>query len=141
MASQPAVRFGPATLQDGVRRLHAWGLMYASFVTIISVYAVEGDCGKLTAMCGFLNGLGVVVVAIFLGKLPGLFAVAGATPMAAGSGPGHRSSWSGGSMARWPCSPGASSGGRIWKVSVCCVKRESARFPRPSAGWQASRSG
>lgn len=27
MASQPAVRFGPATLQDGVRRLHAWGLL------------------------------------------------------------------------------------------------------------------
>jgi MFS family permease len=188
MASQPAVRFGPATLQDGIRRKHGWGLMYASFVTIglatgiavltpyvlttnlgipqsaqgtalgtlaiaqelalllgfalfgaladkfgrrvvyslgmallavaygayaygetmaalvffrvlyafgigaatgmfatiISDYAVENDRGKLTAMCGFLNGLGVVVVAIFLGKLPGYFAANGASPMAAG---------------------------------------------------------
>lgn len=188
MASQPAVRFGPATLQEGVRKLHAWGLMYASFVTIglatgitvltpyvlttnlgisqssqgtalgtlaiaqelalligfalfgaladkfgrrvvyamgmvllaiayggyafgesmtqliffrvlyafgigaatgmfatiISDYAVENDRGKLTALCGFLNGLGVVVVAIFLGKLPAIFAAGGASPMEAG---------------------------------------------------------
>lgn len=188
MASQAPVRFGPATLQDGVRRKHAWGLMYASFVTIglatgiavltpyvlttnlgipqaaqgtalgtlaiaqelalllgfalfgaladkigrrvvyslgmatlavaygayaysntmaelvlfrvlyafgigaatgmfatvISDYAVESDRGKLTALCGFLNGLGVVVVAIFLGKLPAYFAASGASPTAAG---------------------------------------------------------
>jgi MFS family permease len=188
MASQPAVRFGPAMLQYGVRKLHAWGLMYASFVTIglatgitvltpyvlttnlgiaqsaqgtalgtlaiaqelalllgfalfgaladkfgrrvvyamgmvllaiayggyayggsmaeliffrvvyafgigaatgmfatiISDYAVEGDRGKLTALCGFLNGLGVVVVAIFLGKLPAIFAAGGASPVEAG---------------------------------------------------------
>ncbi len=188
MASQSAVRFGPATLQPGVRRLHAWGLMYASFVTIglatglavltpyvlttnlgiaqaaqgtalgtlaiaqeialligfalfgaladkfgrrvvyamgmvvlaiaygafaygtsmaeliffrvlyafgigaatgmfatiISDYAVENDRGKMTALCGFLNGLGVVVVAIFLGKLPGIFAAGGASAVEAG---------------------------------------------------------
>ena len=188
MVSQPALRFGPATLQHGVRQLHAWGLMYASFVTIglatgitvltpyvlttnlgisqaqqgtalgtlaiaqelallvgfalfgaladkfgrrvvyamgmvllaiayggyafgesmaqlivfrvlyafgigaatgmfatiISDYAVENDRGKLTALCGFLNGLGVVVVAIFLGKLPAIFAARGASPMEAG---------------------------------------------------------
>lgn len=188
MAGQPGVRFGPAILQQGVRKLHAWGLMYASFVTIglatgiavltpyvlttnlgigqaaqgtalgtlaiaqelalllgfalfgaladkfgrrvvyalgmallavaygayaygdtmaellfyrviyafgigaatgmfatiISDYAVENDRGKLTALCGFLNGLGVVVAAIFLGKLPAYFAARGASPMAAG---------------------------------------------------------
>ena len=188
MASQPSVQFGPATLQAGIRRKNAWGLMYASFVTIglatgiavltpyvlttnlgipqaaqgtalgtlaiaqelalllgfalfgaladkfgrrvvyslgmvllavaygayafggsmaelvfyrvlyafgigaatgmfatiISDYAVEEDRGKLTALCGFLNGLGVVVVAIFLGKLPAFFASRGASPVAAG---------------------------------------------------------
>ncbi len=188
MANAPLLRFGPATLQEGVRRIHAWGLMYASFVTIglatgiavltpyvlttnlgipqsaqgtalgslaiaqelalligfalfgvladkfgrrvvyalgmallavaygayaygetmaglvffrvlyafgigaatgmfatiISDYAVENDRGKLTALCGFLNGLGVVVVAIFLGKLPAIFAARGASPMEAG---------------------------------------------------------
>jgi MFS family permease len=188
MASQPALKFGPALLQEGVSKKHAWGLMYASFVTIglatgiavltpyvlttnlgisqsaqgqalgalaiaqelalligfalfgvladkfgrrvvyslgmvllavayggyayggtmaeliffrvlyafgigaatgmfatiISDYAVENDRGKLTALCGFLNGLGVVVVAIFLGKLPAIFARGGASPMEAG---------------------------------------------------------
>lgn len=188
MASAPAVRFGPATLQDGVTKRHAWGLMYASFVTIglatgitvltpyvlttnlgiaqnaqgtalgtlavaqelallvgfalfgaladkfgrrvvyalglallavaygsyaygttmaeliffrvlyafgigaatgmfatiISDYAVVNDRGKLTALCGFLNGLGVVVVALFLGKLPAMFAARGASDISAG---------------------------------------------------------
>jgi MFS family permease len=188
MATQPSIRFGPAALQPGVTMRHAWGLMYASFVTIgfatgiavltpyvlttnlgiaqsaqgtalgtlaiaqelalligfalfgamadkvgrrvvyslgmvllavgygayafgstmtelvlfrviyafgigaatgmfatiISDYAVVNDRGKLTALCGFLNGLGVVVVAIFLGKLPGFFAARGADPVSAG---------------------------------------------------------
>jgi MFS family permease len=188
MATRTPLRFGPATLQDGVSKRHAWGLMYASFVTIglatgiailtpyvlttnlgipqgqqgtalgtlaiaqelalllgfalfgamadkvgrravycfgmallavaygsyafgttmaglvffrvvyafgigaatgmfatiISDYAVVNDRGKLTAMCGFLNGLGVVVAAIFLGKLPAYFAGRGASAMGAG---------------------------------------------------------
>jgi MFS family permease len=188
MTKPGAIRFGPATLQDGVTKRHAWGLMYASFVTIglatgiavltpyvltnnlgiaqsaqgtalgtlavaqelalligfalfgaladkvgrrlvyclglallavaygsyaygstmaelvffrvlyafgigaatgmfatiISDYAVVNDRGKMTAMCGFLNGLGVVVVAIFLGKLPGIFAAGGASAVEAG---------------------------------------------------------
>lgn len=68
------------------RVLYAFGIGAATgmFATIISDYAVVNDRGKLTAMCGFLNGLGVVVVAIFLGKLPAYFAQGGATPVEAG---------------------------------------------------------
>jgi MFS family permease len=184
----PAAKFGPAKLQDGVTVRHAWGLMYASFVTIglatgiavltpyvlttnlglgqgeqgkalgtlavvqelallaafalfgaladkigrravyaiglvlltmayglfaygdtlaelavyrlifafgigaatgmlatvISDYAVVEDRGKLTALCGFLNGLGVVVVAIFLGRLPTYFVGLGQSEVEAG---------------------------------------------------------
>jgi MFS family permease len=68
------------------RVLYAFGIGAATgmFATIISDYAVKNDRGKLTALCGFLNGLGVVVVAIFLGKLPAYFAKGGASPIAAG---------------------------------------------------------
>ena len=68
------------------RVLYAFGIGAATgmFATIISDYAVVDDRGKLTAMCGFLNGLGVVVVAIFLGKLPAFFAARGASPVVAG---------------------------------------------------------
>jgi MFS family permease len=70
------------------RVLYAFGIGAATgmFATIISDYAVEDDRGKLTALCGFLNGLGVVVVAIFLGKLPAFFAARGSSPVEAGQG-------------------------------------------------------
>ncbi len=49
------------------RVIFAFGIGAATgmLATVISDYAVENDRGKMTALCGFLNGLGVVVVAIF----------------------------------------------------------------------------
>lgn len=68
------------------RVIFAFGIGAATgmLATVISDYAVVEDRGKLTALCGFLNGLGVVVVAIFLGKLPGYFVGLGQSDMAAG---------------------------------------------------------
>jgi MFS family permease len=87
-----ALAYGAYAYAGTMAGLVAWRVVYAfgigaatgMFATIISDYAVENDRGKLTALCGFLNGLGVVVVAIFLGKLPGLFAGRGASPVEAG---------------------------------------------------------
>ena len=60
------------------------GAMTGMLATVIADYAVEDDRGKLTAMCGFLNGLGVVLLALGVGKLPALFAARGADDVAAG---------------------------------------------------------
>jgi MFS family permease len=60
------------------------GAMTGMLATVIADYAVEDDRGKLTALCGFLNGLGVVIVALFIGKLPALFEARGASNIAAG---------------------------------------------------------
>lgn len=68
------------------RVIFAFGIGAATgmLATVISDYAVVNDRGKMTALCGFLNGLGVVVVAIFLGKLPAYFVGTGQTEIAAG---------------------------------------------------------
>jgi MFS family permease len=52
--------------------------------TIIADYAVSSDRGKLVAICGVLNGLGVVVAALVIGRLPAIFAENGALPREAG---------------------------------------------------------
>jgi MFS family permease len=68
------------------RVIFAFGIGAATgmLATVISDYAVVEDRGKLTALCGFLNGLGVVVVAIFLGKLPVYFVGLGQSEVEAG---------------------------------------------------------
>lgn len=68
------------------RIIFAFGIGAATgmLATVISDYAVVDDRGKLTALCGFLNGLGVVVVAIFLGKLPVYFVGLGQSEVEAG---------------------------------------------------------
>ena len=68
------------------RVIFAFGIGAATgmLATVISDYAVIEDRGKLTALCGFLNGLGVVVVAIFLGKLPSYFIGHGQSEIGAG---------------------------------------------------------
>jgi MFS family permease len=60
------------------------GAMTGMLATVIADYAVEDDRGKLTALCGFLNGLGVVIVALFIGKLPAIFKAGGVSDVAAG---------------------------------------------------------
>lgn len=52
--------------------------------TVISDYAVKQDRGKMTALCGFLNGLGIVIATTLLGKLPALFVNRGIDEVAAG---------------------------------------------------------
>ena len=87
-----AVAYGAYAFSTTMAELIAWRVVYAfgigaatgMYATIISDYAVVSDRGKLTALCGFLNGLGVVVVAIFLARLPALFAAGGADPVTAG---------------------------------------------------------
>lgn len=60
------------------------GAMTGMLATVIADYGVEEDRGKLTAMCGFLNGLGVVLLALGVGKLPAFFAARGADDVVAG---------------------------------------------------------
>lgn len=60
------------------------GAMTGMLATVIADYSVEADRGKMTAICGFLNGLGVVLVALFIGKLPAIFVARGASDIVAG---------------------------------------------------------
>jgi MFS family permease len=60
------------------------GAVTGMLATVISDYGVEEDRGKLTALCGFLNGLGVVVVVIFLARLPKYFVGIGQSEVEAG---------------------------------------------------------
>jgi MFS family permease len=68
------------------RVIFAFGIGAATgmLATVISDYGVEQDRGKLTAMCGFLNGLGIVIATTLLGKLPAVFVRGGATEIDAG---------------------------------------------------------
>jgi MFS family permease len=50
------------------------GAATGMLATVIADYAVEPDRGKLVAIVGILNGLGVVIAALFVGKLPAVFA-------------------------------------------------------------------
>jgi MFS family permease len=60
------------------------GAVTGMLATVIADYGAEKDRGKLGAMTGFLNGLGVVVVTLFIGKLPAVFVAAGANEIDAG---------------------------------------------------------
>lgn len=60
------------------------GAVTGMLATVIADYGDERDRGKLGAMTGFLNGLGVVVVTLFIGKLPALFVAGGASDIDAG---------------------------------------------------------
>jgi MFS family permease len=60
------------------------GAVTGMLATVVADYGVEADRGKLTAICGFLNGLGVVLVALFIGKLPAVFVARGASDIDAG---------------------------------------------------------
>lgn len=59
-----------------VRLLYALGIGAATgmYGTLLADYAVEQDRGKLAAIGGILNGLGVVLLALALGALPAWFA-------------------------------------------------------------------
>jgi MFS family permease len=60
------------------------GAITGMLATVIADYGAEKDRGKLGAMTGFLNGLGVVIVTLFIGKLPALFVAGGASDVQAG---------------------------------------------------------
>ena len=60
------------------------GAVTGMLATVIADYGAEEDRGKLGAMTGFLNGLGVVVVTLFIGKLPSVFVGMGANDVDAG---------------------------------------------------------
>ncbi len=60
------------------------GAVTGMLATIIADYGAEKDRGKLGAMTGFLNGLGVVIVTLFIGKLPAVFVGMGADDVSAG---------------------------------------------------------
>jgi MFS family permease len=60
------------------------GAITGMLATVIADYGAEKDRGKLGAMTGFLNGLGVVLVTLFIGKLPAIFVAGGANDIDAG---------------------------------------------------------
>ena len=60
------------------------GAVTGMFATIIADYAQTEDRGKLTAMLGFLNGLGIVAVTLLIARLPSVFVSQGASDVEAG---------------------------------------------------------
>jgi MFS family permease len=64
---------------SAVRVLYALGIGAATgmYGTLLADYAIERDRGKLAAIGGILNGLGVVLLALVLGALPAWFVRAG----------------------------------------------------------------
>jgi MFS family permease len=60
------------------------GAVTGMLATVIADYGAEKDRGKLGALTGFLNGLGVVVVTLFIGKLPAIFVKSGVDDLSAG---------------------------------------------------------
>ncbi len=60
------------------------GAVTGMLATVIADYGAEKDRGKLGAITGFLNGLGVVIVTLFIGKLPAIFVGLGANDVQAG---------------------------------------------------------
>ncbi|QMW22434.1 MFS transporter [Sandaracinobacteroides saxicola] len=70
---------------SAVRALYALGIGAATgmYGTLLADYAVERDRGKLAAIGGILNGLGVVMIALLLGRLPALFVARGSDPYVA----------------------------------------------------------
>ncbi len=76
---------GNLTEFSAVRALYALGIGAATgmYGTLLADYAVEADRGKLAAIGGILNGLGVVMLALLLGALPAHFVGMGMTGPAA----------------------------------------------------------
>jgi MFS family permease len=70
---------------SAVRILYAIGTGAATgmYGTLLADYAVEPDRGKLAAIGGILNGLGVVLLALALGALPARLVTTGMTGPAA----------------------------------------------------------
>jgi MFS family permease len=68
------------------RLVYALGIAAVTgmFATLIADYGQEGDRGKLTAILGFLNGLGIVCITLGITKLPAFFISRGANPVDAG---------------------------------------------------------
>jgi MFS family permease len=60
------------------------GAVTGMLATVIADYGQENDRGKLTALCGFLNGLGVVLVTLLIGRLPAMFVAGGDSEVQAG---------------------------------------------------------
>lgn len=76
---------GSLTEFSAVRVLYALGAGAATgmYGTLLADYAVEKDRGKLGAIGGILNGLGVVLLALALGALPSRLVDSGMTGPAA----------------------------------------------------------
>ena len=68
------------------RIVYAFGIAAVTgmFATLIADYGQAADRGKLTAILGFLNGLGIVCVTLVIARLPGYFAARGASDIDAG---------------------------------------------------------
>ena len=64
---------------SAIRVIYALGIGAATgmYGTLLADYAVEADRGKLAAIGGILNGLGVVLSALALGALPARFVATG----------------------------------------------------------------
>lgn len=77
---------GTLTMLGAYRVIFAFGTGATTgmLATIISDYAAEQDRGKMTALCGFLNGLGIVIATTLLGKLPAVFVSRGVDEITAG---------------------------------------------------------
>ena len=69
-----------------IRVIYSVGLggVTGMIATLLGDYAVAPDRGKLTALVGILNGLGVVTGAVFLARLPRVFADMGYNEFQAG---------------------------------------------------------
>ncbi len=79
-------------MASGIGELSLYRIVYAlgiaavtgMFATVIADYAQEQDRGKLTAILGFLNGLGIVCITLVVAKLPATFGARGASDVDAG---------------------------------------------------------
>jgi MFS family permease len=60
------------------------GISTGMLATVVADYPREKSRGKMLALVGFLNGLGVVTVVALLGNLPGVLVSAGYTAITAG---------------------------------------------------------
>ncbi len=70
---------GSLTEFTAIRALYGLGIGAATgmYGVLLADYAVEKDRGKLAAIGGILNGLGVVMLALLLGALPAIFVARG----------------------------------------------------------------
>jgi len=77
---------------DSVGELTIYRVLYAiglgtstgMLATVVADYPREDSRGKMLALVGFLNGLGVILVIALLGNLPGILVAAGHSAITAG---------------------------------------------------------